>query len=117
MSAVSAQGASFTFGTFSGLVTGLSVTTPTAEIADMTGVGNGSGQMMLVATGAWSGGEMTVELLSAGDPQGLVRTAGIATFTSPRFSINRRVICESATIEARTGELVRSTLKFRLTDA
>jgi hypothetical protein len=116
MPAITAHGATFTFNGFRADVTGLSVQTPTAEIADMTGVGNSAGQMVLVPTGDWSGGQVTVECLGASDPQALVRSRGVATFSSPKLTVTRRVICESASVEARSGELVRCTLNLRITD-
>jgi hypothetical protein len=116
MPATTAHGATFTFSGFSGLVTGLSVQTPTAEVVEMSSMTSGSGQIMLVPTGAWTGGEMTVECLGLGDPQGLVRNVGVATFASQNLTVTRRVVCESASVEARAGELVRATLKLRFTD-
>lgn len=117
MPAVTAQGATFTFLGFGGLVTGISVTTPTAEIADMTSMGSAPGTMVLMPTGDWSGGDMTIECMGTGDPQSLVRQRGFAAFSAPGVRVGRNAICESATIEARTGDVVRYTLRLRLTDA
>lgn len=119
MAGVTAHGGTFFFGGFSGSVVGVSVETPTAEIADMSGIADAKGRTVLVPTGDWSGGTITVDYLRARnsiDPQGLVRGVGSLTFTSPGFSVSRRVICESASSEARAGELVRGSLRFRVTD-
>lgn len=116
MAGVTAHGASFGFNGFSGAVVGLTVESPVAETVDMTGVGDGVGVINLVPTGDWSGGGMTVDVISNRDPQGLVRSSGLAIFSSPGFSVARRVILESASVEAKAGDVVRASLKFRITD-
>jgi hypothetical protein len=71
----------------------------------------------MVPTGEWSGGTITVDFLTSNvDPQALVRKVGNLTFRSNGYSISRRVICESASIGAQAGELVRGSLKFLMTD-
>lgn len=116
MAGVTAHGGTFSFAGFVGSVVGVSVETPTAEIADMSGMGHSVGQMVLIPTGDWSGGGVTVDFLAAGDPQSLVRSAGQLTFSSPKFSVSRRAILESASVEAKAGDIVRGTLRFRVTD-
>lgn len=119
MAGVTAHGGTFTFLQFSAFVVGVSVETPTAEIADMSGIGDGGDRVVLVPTGAWSGGSVTVDYLrdaSTGDPQTIVRRTGFLTFASAGFNVSRQVILESASSEARAGELVRGTLRFRVTD-
>ncbi len=116
MAGFTAQGATFTYSGFSGKVTGISVETPTAVIADMTAVGNPSGYMVMVPTGDWAGGTITVDFIAAGDPQSLVKTTGIVTFASAALTISRRVVCQAASISAKAGEIVSGSLKFLITD-
>jgi len=117
MAGATANGATFSFLGFSGTLTGISVEMPTAEVTNMTGVGAGRGYTVMVPTGEQSGGTITVDFLTINaDPWAFVKLAGILTFTSPGYSISRRVICESATVSAQSGELVRGSLKFLMTD-
>ena len=131
MAGFSAQGATLTFnwtrevglqsvsGTFGAAIVGVSVETPVAEVVDMTAVDDPPGYSVLVPTGDWSGGGVTVEYIATtatGDVQNVVRGVGDLAFTSPRFSVTRRAILESASQEIRFGDVVRGTLNFRLTD-
>jgi len=117
MAGVTAHGASFFYNGFSGVVSGISIETPSAEVTDMAGVGDASGVQKLVPTGGLTGGTITVDFLtSGGDPQGLVRSVGNLAFRSPGYSVARRVLCESASVTAQSGELVRGSLRFRITD-
>lgn len=118
MAGITAQGATFTFASFSGHVTGISVESPVAELADMTSAADGADHMVLVPTGSWSGGSVTVDYLSNGQslPLSLVRTKGQLKFASPQFSCAFNVVLESATVNAQTNELVRGTARFRPTD-
>jgi hypothetical protein len=121
--ALSAQGATFTFagsrGSFQGNVVGISVETPVAEVVDMTSPSDPAGYAVLVPTGEWSGGSVSLDFLatpSTGDVAAIVRGVGQLTFSSPSWSVTRRAILESANTEARVGELVRGSATFRLTD-
>jgi hypothetical protein len=119
MAGVTAQGGAFTFNGVSAYITGLSVETPTAEVVDMTAHNAAAGQMVMVPTGHWSGGSVTVDYIHAAggtDPLSIVRTVGTLSFSSGGYSVSRRAILESATTSARVGDLVRGTLKFRVTD-
>jgi hypothetical protein len=122
MAGFSAQGATFTFSgsgaSFVGAVVGISVETPTAEVVDMTPIDEPSQNVILVPTGSWSGGSVSVDYIATGsqDVQTIVRKSGSLSFLSPRLSITRNAIAESATTEARTGELVRGNIRFRVTD-
>lgn len=86
----------------------------------MTSAVDSVGTIAIVPTGDWSGGAISVDYLHAGasqvEPQTLVRTRGRLLFSSPNYSISRNVILESATTEARSGEIVRGTMRFRVTD-
>lgn len=118
MAGITAQGATFIFAGFSGHVTGINVESPVAELADMTSATDRASMMMLVPTGSWSGGSVTVDYLANGGPlpTSLVRARGLLTFAAPQFRYVINVILESATVTAQTGELVRGTARFRPTD-
>lgn len=111
--------ATFTFNGIAATVTSVQVETPVAEIVDMTPITAPAGYTYQAATGDIRGGSVTVDFLfRAGgtDPQTLVGQNGLLTFTSSAYSVGRRVILESASVSARTGELVSGQLKFRMTD-
>lgn len=123
MAGITAQGATFTFsgsrGSFAGAVTGLNVETPVAEVVDMTSPTDPSGYAVLVPTGEWTGGRVVMDFLATpdtGDVQSIVRGVGSLTLASPSFSVTRRAILESASMEARAGEAVRGSATFRVTD-
>lgn len=122
MAGFSAQGATFTFSgsgaSFVGAVVGISVETPTAEVVDMTPIDESAQNVILVPTGSWSGGSVSVDYLATGsqDIQNIVRKVGNLSFSSPTLNVTRRAIAESASVEARTGELVRGSIRFRVTD-
>jgi hypothetical protein len=117
MAGATAQGARFSFLSFSGTLTGISVEMPTAEVTNMTAAGDGLGYTFMVPTGEWAGGTITVDFLTWNtDPQAFVKKVGQLTFTSSGYSVSRRVICESASVSAQSGELVRGSLKFLMTD-
>lgn len=125
MAGVTAQGGTFTFsasdgGQVSAYITDVSVETPTAEVVDMTAIDDAAATMRMVPTGSWSGGSITVGYLhtagASDDPHDVVRQYGTLSFASAGYTVTRNVLLESATTEARTGDIVRGTLKFRLTD-
>ncbi len=119
MAGVTAHGATFTFQGVSAIVVGLSVETPKAEIVDMTGRLDPVGATVLVPTGAQSRGAISVDYIHAPggvDPQALIGARGEVAFGSPGFSLTRNVILESATAEARAGDLVRGSIRFVMTD-
>lgn len=118
-----AQGGTFTFSVSGGNIVakiiGLSVETPQAEIVDMTAYNDAAELSVAVPTGSWTGGSVSVDYMhvpGGQDPQSIVRKVGSLTFSSAGYSVTKRAILESATTEARVGELVRGTLRFRLTD-
>jgi len=119
MAGTSAQGGTFSFRGAVATITSISVETPAAEIVDMTSGSHSVGVVMLVPTGSWSGGTVTVDYLhprGGTDPQSLVRQVGVATFSSAGYSVSRNVILESASHGAQSGDIVKGTLKFRMTD-
>ena len=117
-----ASGATFTFCGVRAVATRVSVEAPTAEIVDMTAHSAAVNTTMLVPTGAWVGGGGTVDVeflqspTNAVSPLAAIGKVGLASFTGNTFSINNRAVCESATIEASVGDLVRGTMRLRLTD-
>lgn len=124
MAGVIARNASFSFRGLSATVTGISVETPTAAYADMThtplsGRGDAVNARVLVPTREMTAGSITVDYVhQAGgvDPNGLVGLHGLLSFSSTGYGVTRQVFLESASTEARVGELVRGTLKFKTTD-
>lgn len=123
MAGFAAQGATFTFagslGEFKGAIVGINVETPVAEVVDMTSPTDPKGYSIRVPTGEWSGGRISLDFIATtatGDIQGIVRGIGPLTFSSPKFSVTRRCILESANTETRVGELVRGSATFIPTD-
>jgi len=99
-----------------GNVVGIQVETPTAEIVDMTGMFDPVNKVVAVPTGAYTGGSITIDYLADAVPNAELGTVGEIVFASTAITVSRRGILESATVEASAGELVRGTMKFRLTD-
>jgi hypothetical protein len=117
MAGATAQGATFSFLSFSGTLLGISVEMPTAEVVNMTGMQDSTGTIAMVPTGDWSGGTITVDFLTFNaDPQSYVKKVGGLSFSSGGYSVSRRVVCESASVSAQTGELVRGSFRFQMTD-
>lgn len=123
MAGFAAQGATFVFtgslGSFTGAITSISVETPTAEVVDMTSPSDPSGHAILVPTGEWSGGGVTVEFIAQPGvdvQQSIVRGIGSLTFASSNYSVSRRAILESIRQDASVSDLVRGTATFRVTD-
>lgn len=117
MAGATAHGATFSYRGFTGKISGISVEMPTAEVTDMTAMQDGVGYSYMVPTGEWAGGTITVDFIaSSQDPQLFVRTTGQLVFASSGYSISRRVICQSASVAAQSGEIVRGSFKFLITD-
>ena len=119
MAGVIAQGATFTFNGAVATITGLSISTPKAEIVDMTGINDPASATVLVPTGANGPGSVTVDYIHAYgglDPQAVIGVRGPLVFGSPGYSVTRNVILESASTEVRSGDVVRGSLNFVMTD-
>jgi hypothetical protein len=117
MAGATAHGATFSFMGFSGKLTGISVEMPTAEVTNMTAANDARGYTFMVPTGEQAGGTVTVDFLTINsDPWLFVKRVGNLTFSSAGYSVSRRVICESASVSAQSGELVRGSLRFIMTD-
>ena len=107
MAGATAHGATFSFLSFSGKLTGISVEMPTAEVTNMTAATDGLGYTFMVPTGEWAGGTITVDFLTFNtDPQTFVKKVGNLSFSSAGYTVSRRVICESASVSAQSGEIV-----------
>lgn len=114
-----AQGGTFSFKGVVADIVSLSVETPTAEVVDMTAWNHPAQNTLLVPTGSWSGGAVDVDFLyrkGGTDPQTVVRQVGPLVFSSAGYSVTRQAILEQATVEASAGDIVRGTLRFRMTD-
>lgn len=119
MAGLTAHGATFTFQSFGGDVTGISVESPVAELTDMTSIVDPASFMVMVPTGAWSGGSISVDFLAkrgAALPSTLVRERGRLLFASENFTLAINAICESASVTAQAGDLIKGSLRFRPTD-
>lgn len=119
MAGVTAQGATFTFNGAVAIITGLSINTPKAEIVDMTGINDPAQATVMVPTGANGPGSVTVDYVHAAggiDPQAVIGVRGPLVFGSPGYSVTRNVILESASTEVRSGDVVRGSLNFVMTD-
>jgi hypothetical protein len=119
MAGVTAQGATFTFNGVVATITGMSIETPVAEIADMTGINDPVGATVMVPTGANSPGRISVEYVHAAggiDPQAALGARGTLYLGSPGYSVSRNVSLESARTEVRTGDVVRGSIRFVMTD-
>jgi len=98
-------------------VTSVAVQGPTPEIVDMTPGGAPVGQKWYLASGAYTDtGSIDVEAYGFADPINLIGVAGQAVFTTPLGSVARNVICESASVEGRVGELLRLRFTLKPTD-
>ena len=118
-----AAGATFTFtsdkGNLTANVTGISVETPEARMVDMTPPTASASTQIMVPTGEYSGGSISVDYIrytGQTDPKTLVGGVGSASFSSPAYSVSKQVVLRSASEEARFGELVRGTLSFAWSD-
>lgn len=120
--------ATFTFGgTTRATVVSVQVDAPIAEIVDMTAVKDGAGYSYQVATGDKRGGSVVVDFIGLqssevgrppvnADLTSLVGQNNTLVFASGAYSVTRRAIVESASVSARTGELVSGQIRFRITD-
>jgi len=116
-----ASGATFTFCGVKAIAIRVSVESPTAEIVDMTAHDAAVNTAVLVPTGAWVGGGGTVDvefLQSAGGTSPLlaIGKVGQASFSGNTFSLSNKAVCETASLEAAVGDLVRGTMRLRFTD-
>jgi len=101
-------------------ITGMSVESPVAEVTDMTSILDGSNATVIVPTGAQSGGSISVDFIAdaAGiDMQSLLGGYGVVKFTcAANYTVARHVVLEAVSLDVRTAELVRGSMKFRMSD-
>ena len=123
MAGVSAQGGTFTFDGVSATIVALSVESAVAEVVDMTGLFPGGtmhpvNHIHMVPTGAWSGGSISVDYLHVGsfDPTLTIGTVKQLSFSCASYSVAKYAVHESSSTQLKVGDLVRGTMKFRLTD-
>ena len=119
MTAISPQGASFSFsadvgGGFSGLaLTDISVTSPEAEIIDFTPAQ--SLHRVYISTMDNTGGSLSVSYnRSVGSVflDGFVGYSGYANFSSPKWSFSLPVIVSNVSESATVGDIVKGTIQF-----
>lgn len=117
MPALSTQGSTLTFGTVTFTVTSVSVDAPQPEIVNMTDPGDPAQTMKMVYTGDFtSPGRVSVEAIGAIDPTGLIGRNENMTFGFAGGTIQRRAICDSATVDARVGDIFRLRMTFTPTN-
>jgi hypothetical protein len=114
-----ASGATLTFLGVRAIATRVSVEHPQAEVVDMTPINAPANQLVLVPTGSRSGGIVNVDFIQPNGgigPLQAIGRVGVLSFSGNVFSLSNRAVCETATQEAATGDLIRGTMRFRLTD-
>lgn len=108
-----AQGSSCSFAGVAFTAVSVRVESPTAELADMTGTSSNLGTMAMMPTGGvTSPGSVTVEVLSPLYPGSLVKRVGPLAFGGPGIGLSINCVCTSVSVEAKVGDLIRSTLTF-----
>jgi hypothetical protein len=107
-------------GNYTVIPTSVSITSPTPEVTDATGVGHLAGAKVMVPTGACaSAGTMAVDFIATGgftNPQAIVGKRCRLSFQSPNYTIVRNTILTGADVNASQGDIVRGNLNFQLTD-
>ena len=118
MAGVTAQGGTFTFGSLNATIVALSVDSAVAEVVDMTTYADPVNHIAMVPTGAWSGGSISVDYLHVGsfDPTVTIGTVQQLSFACASYSVAKYAVHESSSTQLKVGDLVRGTMKFRLTD-
>ena len=118
MAGVFAQGGTFTFGSLNATIVALSVDHAVAEVVDMTTYTHPVNHIVMVPTGAWSGGAVSVDYLHVGsfDATLTIGTTGQLSFACANYSVAKYAVHESSSTQLKVGDLVRGTMKFRLTD-
>jgi hypothetical protein len=118
MAGVTAQGGTFTFDGVSATIVALSVDSAVAEVVDMTSSVHSVNHIHMVPTGAWSGGSISVDYLHGGsfDATSTIGQVKQLSFSCARYSVAKWAVHESSSTQLKVGDLVRGTMKFRLTD-
>ena len=118
MAGVTAQGGTFTFGSLNATIVALSVDSAVAEVVDMTTYTDPVNHIAMVPTGAWSGGSISVDYLHVGsfNATSTIGTVEQLSFACANYSVAKYAVHESSSTQLKVGDLVRGTMKFRLTD-
>ena len=118
MAGVTAQGGTFTFGSLNATIVALSVDSAVAEVVDMTSSVHAVNHIHMVPTGAWSGGGFSVDYLASGsfDATATIGQVKQLSFSCAGYSVSKWAVHESSSTQLKVGDLVRGTMKFRLTD-
>lgn len=118
MAGVTAQGGTFTFGSLNATIVALSVDSAVAEVVDMTSSVHAVNHIHMVPTGAWSGGAVSVDYLHVGsfNATSTIGTVDQLSFSCATYSVAKYAVHESSSTQLKVGDLVRGTMKFRLTD-
>jgi hypothetical protein len=123
MAGFSASGATVTFsssgGTVTVVATSLKVDSPKAILTNMTSATAGAGSAVMAPTGEFSPGSMTVDFIASSgfsNPQALSGAYGSLSLSSPSYSVSRQAVLESSSVTAQSGDAVRGTLGFVITD-
>jgi hypothetical protein len=103
-----------TFGSTSYMATSVSVEAGQPEVADMTTFVTPLKKRNLVPTGDWvTPTKISVEAIGKENPVALVGTIDQATFSSAGGQIvSVNCFCESASVEARVGDVFRCRFVF-----
>lgn len=118
MAGVSAQGGTFTFDSQTAYIVALSVDSKVAEVVDMTTSAHPVDSIQMVPTGARSGGGFSVDYLASGsfDATATIGQVKQLSFACAGYSVSKWAVHESSSTQLKVGDLVRGTMKFRLTD-
>lgn len=124
MAGFSVQGAAVTFTPQNGspatvTATRLSIETPQAALVDMTSASDPLGANVMVPTGDTSPGSMSVDFIATNaflNPQAIVGSTGILAISAPGYSLSRNAVLQAATVDHQSGDIVRGTLRFTITD-
>jgi hypothetical protein len=129
MAGLSAQGGTLRLTVFSNddaagryyvIPVSVSISSPTPEVTDATGVGDLAGAKVMVPTGACaSAGTMSVEFIATGNfvnPQAITGRRCQVRFQSPNYSVERNTVITGADVTATQGDIVRGNLQFQISD-
>ena len=124
MAGFTAQNATVTYaynggGLINAVATSLTVQAPEAELTDITASTALLGTNVIDPTGDTSPGTVSLDFLATSflsNPQALIGTYGNLTLSSPNYGVSRQVVCQSASITASTGDAVRGSISFTMTD-
>jgi hypothetical protein len=115
--ALLSQGAAFSFKGTQYTVTSVTVESPHPEIVDMTSKVDSNSRNAMVWTGAYSSpGRIVIDGLGFSDPKSLAGSSGYASFSTSGGSVSVRCVCDSASVEAKVGELLRVRISLTTTD-